>query len=139
MSTRSVTLASGFPAALAAAIVLANCGGGDDPTCDELAARATDTRAQAQQNASLMCSTADDCVLDRYPLRCRDDCGFTMLLARSDVPAVESATRTANDTHCRAFEQKECVVISPPCVNDLIVRTPVCRNGQCAVDITQPD
>jgi len=104
------------------------------PSCDEWSLRANDIRDEAIQAATLTCSRDEDCALDSYALDCVDDCGRRVLLGRADVSAIEAATNTANQTSCKQFAERGCVVLPNPCVlpPDAI---PVCRSGQCDVEL----
>jgi hypothetical protein len=114
---------------------LARCGGDEGASCDDLVAQASDTREAAVQDASLVCSRDEDCILGYYGLDCLDDCGRRVLLGREDVAAVESAAATANSTYCKQFDEMGCVMILNPCVPPGDVAIPVCRNGQCDVEV----
>jgi hypothetical protein len=119
---------------LVAAGLLARCNG--DSSCAELAQRARTARDQAVRKAGLACTQDADCSLDGYGLTCVDDCDARFLLARDDVPAVESATQMANDRYCQPFDSQGCEVLLLPCAPPGAGGTPVCRNGQCSLDAT---
>jgi hypothetical protein len=128
----------GVRALLAAVLslgTLARCDGEEGASCDDLVAQASNTRAEAVQNASLACSRDEDCILGYYGLDCLDDCGRRVLLGSADVSAVESAAATANGTYCKQFDEMGCVMIPNPCVPPVDVAIPVCRNGQCNVEV----
>jgi hypothetical protein len=128
-------VARGLLAAALSFGTLTRCGEDEGASCDDLVVQASNTRVEAVESASLVCSQDEDCVLGYYGLDCLDDCGTRVLLGRADVSAVESAAETANSTYCKQFDEMGCVVIPNPCVLPVDVAIPVCRNGQCEVEV----
>jgi hypothetical protein len=125
---------------LLVAPALVRCGGDEGASaaqCEGWSRQASVGRREAQDEAGRVCSTDADCTIVDYGLRCFADCGYPSAVASSAVSALEATIGRIDEANCTPFEAAACSgPIIPPCVPPIGTPSAVCRNGECAIELT---